>query len=1472
MAKKWKKIFWGTLASIVISSAVVCAAVSCGSNSNSSNNQSTSSSNSSNQTMSNSLIVASIANQLTNNTGSLSAKGISSNSIPTTYITDSNKAFSTAWGNYFASKAPNGYVASLTGYQSVTVPTDQVTFNVIETNYRTDSVRLELNYKNAGATITINDVPQTNLPAQMVVNKLANALAGSSLTIDATNISALSSLDITNSQQSLNNAITSYLQSQITSTGFTFSDYGYNSVTINSSNVQTSTNPSGDLSFSVGTPDFSNDSIPVTITYNQVSANITIANISQTNTPSSYILNQVINNITDNSGMLNVANISSLQNAYLTDLESSLSTTYNNYFQSLFGSKDFQETGYNQVSVNSSAITYEVSGVDLSDDSLTITATYNGANASFKVINVPKTNQPQTTIVGDIINTITNNAGMLQAMNIPELADYNLGSPTISINNAITKYLNSQFGTNGVTYSGTGFIPTTVNSTNVAYTYTYNYSTNSITVNVTYGSASSSFDIENMPTASFSNSTIAQFIVSQLLNGANSLNATSVSYLTNINLATPNITNAINQAIASQFTTTGWVLQKQGYTSITINKDSLSSGMVKISVSPVSDQSATVTITYNGSAAAMLQVTNIPDANFTSQMIANDLAQKLTNSTNATVAFSSISDWKSFNILSANSFLTYFTNQFTTTGWTFSQTGYNSVTINKQSLTSGQVSLVVQTPDYAKNSIIIMVEYNGASAPITITGVPNANFTNQTIANDIKNKLTNNNPNGLDLQTTSYLESYNLQTTDLTNKLTSAIEDQFTSTGWTFSQDGYNPITISSANLTSSQNKVSVSVSNPIGATCTVTITYMDSEATFEITNIPNSPTTIVNYLKTNFIDKLTNNTLDISNLTFPSESDAKAFTVAQVINSKHQKYYTTLIFEQYLASQNIKTITINGVQYTVQSIANDLSSMIPSTVSETNFDDGMIPNVTVQYNGTSLGVITITGFAKPQTKDFNMQDNAIANVLKNYLSKLPNQTLNIANWKFPSNANATSFNALQVLHSNQLNYYTGVVFKTYFANNNITTITANGVIYPVDQLANSLSTILPTAITNADFEAGTVAGIKVQYSNIDVGMINITGFAKPTTSDINTQNMDLTAKIKATVASLNGTLDISNLTFPSDSDAKSFTVIQVLASKHQDYYTSLIFTQYFASMKETSITVNGVIYEINDLANEIRATLPTSVTESDYESGTIPSVALNFDGNSVGTISITGFAKPTTSDVNAQNMAIAAKIKADVASLNGTLDISNLTFPSDSNAKSFTVTQVLASKHQDYYTSLIFKQYFANMKETTIIVNGVIYQISDLANEIRATLPTSVTESDYESGTIPSVALNFDGNSVGTISITGFAKPTTSDINAQNMAIAAKIKADVSSLNGTLDISNLTFPSDSNAKSFTVTQVLASKHQDYYTSLIFKQYFASMKETTIIVNGVIYQISDLANEIRATLPTSVTESDYESGTIPSVA
>ena len=1472
MAKKWKKAIWGTVATVAISAAVVCAAVSCGSNSSSNNNNQSSSTSSTtnNQIMSNSLIAASIANQLTNKTGIISAKGISTGLIPTTYITDSKQAQTVAWNNYFATKAPNGYVASLTGYQPVTVPTDEVTFSVISTNYQNDSLKLELNYKNAGATITVENVPQTSLPAQMVVNQLANSLAGTNLTIDASNISALKGLSITSSQSTLSSAIFDYLQSQIPSQGLTFSGSGYNAVTINSQNLMTATNPNGNLIFNVGSANMNNDTVPVTITYDGANSNITISNISQQATSSAYILKQVVDNITNNTNSLNVANINSLQSAYLTNSLSSLTQAYNAYFQSLFSTKSFQEPGYGAVSVNSTDITYTVTGVSLTNDILTITASYNGANKTFTVTNVPQTKQSQNAIISDIINTLTNNAGSLQAMNIPELASYNLGSPTVEINNAITEYLNSQFGTKGFTYSETGFLPTTVNSTNVSYSYAYDYPTNSITVTVTYGNATGTFTIENIANASFSNAEIANFIASKILNGATSLNASTVSYLTSINMATPNITSAIKQAIESQFTTTGWVLQKQGYTSITINKSSITNGMVVISVAPVSGQSANVTITYNGSAATMIQITNIPYANFSKQMIANDLAHKLSNSTSNTIAYSSITDWKNDTMSNANSFLTYFTDQFTSTGWTFSQTGYNSITINNQSLTNGQVSLTAQ-PVFASNSIDVIVNYQGSKATITITGVPSAIFSDLTIANDIKNELTNDNSNGLDLPNVSYLKSFNLQTQNLTSQLTKALEGQFTTKGWIFSEPGYTPVTITSSNLTSSTNPVSIMVANPVGGNCTVTITYGTAKTTFQIMNIPNSNMTIVTYLKDNYLDKLSNNTLDISNLSFPTQSDAKMFSGAQVINSKHQKYYTTLIFEQYLAYLGVKSITVNDVQYTVASIANDLSSMIPSTISQVDFNAGIIPNVTLQYNDTTIGTITITGFAKPTTNDLDMQDSAIVSQLKSYLDKLSNQTLDIANWKFPSNANATSFNALQVLHSNQLNYYTLVVFKTYFANNNITTITANGVIYSIESIASQISTMLPSTITATDYSNGTVSGITLNYASMKVGMLNITGFAKPTTNDMDMQNSAIINQIKNDIGSLNGTLNISNLSFPSDSNAKAFNVEQVLTSTHQKYYTSLIFNQYFASKKMTTMTVNDVVYQISNLANNMSSMLPSTVSQVDYEAGTIPSVTVKYDGTDVGTLNITGFAKPTTFDINAQNSAIASQIKQVISSLDGTLNISNLTFPTDSNAKAFNVEQVLTSSHQKYYTSLIFSEYFVSKKMTTMTVNHVVYQISDLANAMSSMLPSTVTATNYEAGTIPGVTVKYSGMDVGTLNITGFAKPTTSDINNQNSAIVSQIKQDITNLKGTLDISSLTFPTDSNAKAFNVEQVLTSAHQKYYTSLIFSEYFSSMKMSTLTANHIVYEISNLANDMSSVLPNTVSATNYEAGTIPGV-
>ena len=323
--------------------------------------------------------------------------------------------------------------------------------------------------------------------------------------------------------------------------------------------------------------------------------------------------------------------------------------------------------------------------------------------------------------------------------------------------------------------------------------------------------------------------------------------------------------------------------------------------------------------------------------------------------------------------------------------------------------------------------------------------------------------------------------------------------------------------------------------------------------------------------------------------------------------------------------------------------------------------------------------------------------------------------------------------------------------------------------------------------------------------------------------------------------------------------------------SSHQKYYTSLIFTEYFNSKKMTTITVNDVVYQVSDLANMMSSMLPSSVSETNYEAGTIPGVTVKYDGQDVGTISITGFAKPTTSDLNAQNTAIATDIKNEINGLKGTLDISNLTFPTDSNAKSFNVQQVLMSSHQKYYTSLIFTEYFNSKKMTTITVNDVVYQVSDLANMMSSMLPSSVSETNYEAGTIPGVTVKYDGQDVGTISITGFAKPTTSDLNAQNNAIATDIKNQINDLKGTLDLTKIKF-TDNNPTVFTVQEVINSKHQKYYTTWIFEQYFANSNISTITVNGIQYTVLQIANQMSSIIPLNPTSSEIKSGTISNIS
>ena len=621
----------------------------------------------------------------------------------------------------------SGYQIDEAGNKSVTVTNQDLTYQV-NFDDATNNATVTLTYSNGTskgtASFEINNFYQKQLSAQAVIDWIIKNRFNNKLALNASDIVSLKNISITNS--SVENTLNSYFINQV-NLPCTISEIGYQSINLTNQN----------LTFAI-TLNKNANTTSVIMNYGDANATFSISNFYLQSFSDQTIVNDVAKILTNNQHSFSAKNIPTLANAYITNSLGDLSTSFASYFNTAFMNHTFSAIGYQSVTVTNSELTYKVISTNLVNDSLVIQLTYGTASTSFEVIDVAQTNMSAQIVLQNLVNTLTNElSATSQANTYNALKSKPIYKDVLTNANLATllhTYFASLIPSTGLTYTKTGYLPTTVNASDVSISIgTVSLANNQVTITITYDGISSNFNLVNFKKVSVPSQTIVNKIAISLSNNqltlnAKNINALASAYITN---SLSSLTSAYSNYLSSIYPTTTYT--QIGYASVSVSASDLIFSVSKVNIK---DDTLTVTVAFNG-VSASIQVINVPLVNFSDSQIAKYIANQIAPTNNLDA--SNITDLENIasNTTNLNNLVNSYLDKVIAKGYTYQQSGYNPIKI-----TASSISFTYQ---FSNNKLIVNVNYQDASYPFTISSfqMMNVNVTSS-ITNGYTTTKTNN--------------------------------------------------------------------------------------------------------------------------------------------------------------------------------------------------------------------------------------------------------------------------------------------------------------------------------------------------------------------------------------------------------------------------------------------------------------------------------------------------------------------------------------------------------------------------------------------------------------------------------------------------------------------------------------------------------------------------------------------------------
>lgn len=783
------------------------------------------------KSLSASQIITWIVNQITNNKilSASNIKQLNNISIVQPGVKD-------ILSKYITKRCANGFNISVPGYTPVNVNSSQLT-NSVSLNETKNTATIQLTYKNnnenATSNISVIDFYQGSLSVDAIAQMVANKLTDNESFIDAS--SAFANKDILQVSASM---ITSYLQSLIGTSGYQIDEAGNKSVTVTNQ----------DLTYQVNFDDATNNAT-VTLTYSngtsKGTASFEINNFYQKQLSAKAVIDWIIQNRFNNKLALNASDIASLKNISITN--SSVENTLNSYFVNQVNLPcTISETGYQSINLTKQNLTFAIT-LNKNANTASVIMNYEDANATFSISNFYLQTFSDQTIVNDIAKILTDHQLSFSAKNIPALANAYITNSLSDLSTSFASYFNTVFTSD--TFSAIGYQSVTVTNSELTYkVISTNLVNDSLVIQLTYGTASTSFEVIDVAQTNMSAQIVLQNLVNTLTNElsatsqANTYNALKSKPIYKDVLTNANLPTLLHTYFANLIPSTGLTYTKTGYLPTNVKSSDVS---ISIGTVSLANNQVTITITYDG-ISSNFNLVNFKKVSVPSQTIVNKIAISLSNN-QLTLNAKNVNALASAYITNSLSSLTsaysnYLSSIYPTT--TYTQIGYASVSVSANDLTFSVAKVNLDS-----DSLTLTITFNDATASIQVINVPLVNFSDSQIAKYIANQIA---PTGnLDANNVSELKNIASNATNLNNLVNSYL-NQVIANGYTYQQSGYNPIKIAASSIgftyQFTNNKLIVNVN------------YQDASYPFTISNFQMMNVNVTSSITNGYTTTKTNN------------------------------------------------------------------------------------------------------------------------------------------------------------------------------------------------------------------------------------------------------------------------------------------------------------------------------------------------------------------------------------------------------------------------------------------------------------------------------------------------------------------------------------------------------------------------------------------------------------------------------------
>ena len=261
----------------------------------------------------------------------------------------------------------------------------------------------------------------------------------------------------------------------------------------------------------------------------------------------------------------------------------------------------------------------------------------------------------------------------------------------------------------------------------------------------------------------------------------------------------------------------------------------------------------------------------------------------------------------------------------------------------------------------------------------------------------------------------------------------------------------------------------------------------------------PNVSNVQTNQNIANELDSLLNQIININGFENVTAS-------SNLLNSSNQQTLKNAIKEGILNQINAsnKSFIFNNIVYSAQEIVNGITVTLPTSITSSDEGDGIMSNVTLQYNGIDLSNTA-------NSKDFIVEpfekNTNIENINKNLSGIISKLELLI---KDPIVLNNYSLNVEQSLmaqnHQTLLNAINEVIEDEIGKE-----ILVNNIVFTTSEIMQSLIVQIPSTDSVTNYTAGKLIDVNLNFNNVllknTTGSVDytVTNFASPSSEETNT-------------------------------------------------------------------------------------------------------------------------------------------------------------------------------------------------------------------------------------------------------------------------------------------------------------------------------------------------------------------------------